>query len=221
MTPVVRFHFEQALAQLNEDVLALGSRARREASAGLQSFLERDAELAAEVIAGDTLTNELRYRIEKRCYALLATEQPVASDLRTIVAVLSIVGELERIGDHGKRIAWLGRRMSADAPPIPGDGLSQMGQAALTMLDRALQAFARRDVALAREVCAADDHVDALYKQTFNVTLSYMLESPRAISTGTYTIQVGHELERVADRATNIAERVIYIQTGDLIELNV
>ena len=221
MTPMVRIHFEQALVNLSEDVLALGSRVRREAAAGLQSFLEKDLDLAAEVIAGDTLTNELRYRIEKRCYALLATEQPVASDLRTIVAVLSIAGELERIGDHGKRIAGLGRRMTVDAQPVPTEGLRQMGQASFAMVDRSLQAFSRRDGALAREVCAADDYVDGLYKQTFNLTLSHMLENPRAIGSGTYVIQVAHELERVADRATNIAERVIYIQTGDLIDLNV
>ncbi len=221
MPPVLRIHFDQALTLLNEEILELGSRARRAAAAGLQSFLENDAELAAEVIAGDTLINELRYRIEKRCYALLATEQPVASDLRTIVAVLSISNELERIGDHGKRIAWLGRRMSPDARLVPTDGLQQMAQAAFTMLDRALQAFSRRDSALAREVCAADDHVDALYKQTFNVTLSYMLENTRAIGPGTQVIQAGHELERIGDRATNIAERVIFIETGELIELNV
>ncbi|MGQ9489703.1 MAG: phosphate signaling complex protein PhoU [Anaerolineae bacterium] len=221
MTPVLRIHFDQALAQLNEEVLELASRARRAAAAGLQSFLEKDAELASEVIAGDTLINELRYRIEKRCYALLATEQPVASDLRTIVAILSICNELERIGDHGKRIAWLGRRLSPEAPSIPTDGLHQMAQVGLTMLDRAMQAFSRRDPALAREVCAADDHVDALYKQTFNIALSYMLENPHAIGSGTHVIQVGHELERIADRATNIAERVIFIETGELVELNV
>lgn len=221
MTPAVRIHFDQALAQLNEEILELGSRVRRAAAAGLQSFLEKDDELAAEVIAGDTLTNELRYRIEKHCYALLATEQPVASDLRTIVAVLSIAGELERVGDHGKRMAWLGRRMPADAHLVSTDGLQQMAQAAFTMLDRALQAFSRRDPGLAREVCAADDYVDALHKQTFNITLSYMLENTRAIGPGTHVIQVAHELERIGDRATNIAERVIYIETGELIELNV
>lgn len=220
MTHVVRIHFDQALAHLNEEVLELGSRVRRAAAASLQSFLEKDDELAAEVIAGDTLTNELRYRIEKRCYALLATEQPVASDLRTIVAVLSIAGELERVGDHGKRIAWLGRRMPPEGRLVPTDGLSQMSQAALAMLDRSLQAFSRRDPVLAREVCAADDHVDALHRQTFNITLSYMLENSRAIGPGTHVIQVAHELERIADRATNIAERVIYIETGELVELN-
>lgn len=218
---VLRTHFDQTLARLNEELLELGSRARRAAAAGLQSFLENDAELAAEVIAGDTIINELRYRIEKRCYALLATEQPVASDLRAIVAMLSISNELERVGDHGKRIAWLGRRMPPNAHLVPTNGLQQMAQAAFDMLDRALRAFSGRDPALAREVCAADDYVDALYKQTFNVTLSYMLEDTRAIGPGTHVIQVGHELERIGDRATNIAERVIFIETGELVELNV
>ncbi len=209
------------MGQLNDSVLELGSRARQAVAAGLQAMLENDGELAAEVVAGDVTINGLRYRIEKQCYALLAMEQPVARDMRAIVGAISIANELERIADHGKRIAKICQRTAHDPRLIPLGDIGRMGEAALTMVDRALQALAQRDVAGARAVCASDDQVDAMYKQAFNVALSYMLENSRSINAGTYAIQVGHELERIADRATNIAERVIYIDTGELIELNV
>jgi len=221
MSPLLRTHFDQVLGRLSESVLELGSRARQAVAAGLQAMMDNDGDLAAEVVAGDVTINELRYRIEKQCYALLAMEQPVASDMRAIVGAISIASELERIADHGKRIAKMCQRTAHDPRLVPLGGIGRMGEAALAMVDRALQAFAQRDAVAARAVCAADDQVDAMYKQAFNVALSYMLENSRAINAGTYAIQVGHELERVADRATNIAERVIYIETGELIELNV
>lgn len=221
MSPLMRTHFDRVLAQLDESVLEMGSRARRAVASGLQAFLENDHELAAEVIAGDSVINALRYRIEKQCYALLAMEQPVARDMRAIVAALSVVSELERVADHGKRIARTSQRTAHEPRLVPVINLRQMGEAALAMVDRALEALARRDVVAAEAVCASDDHVDALYRQAFNMTLSCMLENARAIGAGTYVIQVGHELERVADRATNIAERAIYVETGELIELNV
>lgn len=220
MSPLLRTHFDQVLGRLSDSVLELGSRARQAVASGLQAMLEDDGDLAAEVIAGDVMINELRYRIEKQGYALLAMEQPVARDLRAIVGAISIVNELERIADHGKRIARICQRTHHDLRLAPLADIARMGDAALVMVDAAMQALARRDTAAARSVCASDDQVDAMYKQIFNVTLSYMLENSRSVGAGTYVIQVGHELERVADRATNIAERVIYIETGELIELN-
>lgn len=220
MSPLLRAHFDMELARLNESVLELGSRARQAVAASVRALLDNDLDLAAEVIAGDVLINELRYRIEKQCYALLVMEQPVASDMRNIVAALSIATDLERVGDHGKRIAKSQQRQANIPSSIPASGISRMSELSLNLFDRALQAYAVRDVEAAKRICKDDDEVDALYKQTFNVTLSYMLENVKAIGPGTYLIQVGHELERVADRATNIAERVIYAQTGELIDLN-
>lgn len=220
MTTPLRVHFDRELAELREAVLLLGSRAHQEVAAGLQAFLANDPDAAGEVIAGDQAVNDLRYRIEQRCYALLAREQPVAGDMRTIVAALVITTELERIADHGKKIARICRRTVHEPRPIPLDPIGRLGEMALAMLNDALSALAARDPDAACAITARDDAVDALYKQTFNVTLSYMLEKPRAINAGTYLIQVAHELERVADRATNIAERVIYIVRGELIDLN-
>ena len=221
MTVAVRTHFEKQLGQLQEDVLLLGSLARQAVARAVKALVEGDADLARTVVAEDVGVNRLHYDVEMACYGLLATEQPVARDLRTIVSALSIANNLERIGDHGKRIARIMLRMSERPQPIPLGDIPYMGDRALDMLGRALQAVAQHDVELARALCRDDDYVDALYKQTFNITLSYMLDKPQLISAGTHLIQIAHELERVGDRATNVAERVIYSATGALVDLNV
>lgn len=220
MSPLLRVHFDRELADLREAVLLLGSSARREVAAGLRVFLENDLDRVSEVIAGDQTINDMRYQIEKQCYALLAREQPVAGDMRAIVTALIVTTELERIADHGKKIARICWRTLGEPRPIPLDAISRLGEMALAMLDDALSALAIRNVDAARAITARDDEVDALYKRTFNITLSHMLENPRAINAGTYLIQVAHELERVADRATNVAERVIYMVRGELVDLN-
>ncbi len=220
MGSMLRAHFDKELARLNESVLEMGSRARQAVAASVRALLENDLDLAADVIAGDMVIDEARRRIEMQCYALLVMEQPVAGDMRNIVAALTVAGELERVGDHGKRISKLHQRQQGLPESLPMGGIGRMCELSLKMVDRSLQAFAAREVEAARQICFDDDEIDALYKQTFNVTLSYMLENTRAIGPGTYLIQVAHELERVGDRATNIAERTIYAQTGELIELN-
>lgn len=220
MTSGIRSHFDRELMRLAERLLELGSRARQNVALGARAFVENDVTLAHEVVSADTSINQLRYEIEEECYVLLAVEQPVAGDLRAIVAALVIANEFERIGDHGKKLARICVRTANDPRPIPLEGIERIVELVLDMLDRVMGALAGRDAAVARAVCASDDQVDAHYKQLFNVTLSYMLENPRAIAAGTYLIQVAHELERVGDRATNVAERLIYAVTGELIDLN-
>jgi len=187
---------------------------------GVQALVTGDAELAREVIDSDTAINALRYEVEQECYFLLATEQPVARDMRVIVSALIVSSDLERIGDHGKKIAQAYLRMLENPRPIPVTNIERMAAMALAMLDRALGVYATQDLGEARAVCNADDEVDAFYKQTFNVILSYMLENSRLIGSGTHLLQAAHELERVADRSTNVAERVIYSVTGELQDLN-
>jgi len=213
--------FEKHLGQLNEDVLQLGSQARQAVARAVEVLIAGDVEAARQVIVDDEAINRRRFEIERECYALLVTEQPMAGDMRVIVAALIVVTDLERIADHGKKIAKICLRMMQDPRPIPFGDIPRLSQMALAMMDRALRAYATRDLVEADAVCKADDQVDALYKQTFNVVLSRMLEDPRMIGPGTQLIQVAHELERVADRATNIGERVIYSVTGELAELNV
>ena len=219
--PSLRAHFDRELADLTERVLAMGSRSRHAVMQSMQALSTGEPEIAREVIAGDKIINDMRFVIEKMCYGMLAMEQPVAGDMRAIVAALTMTNDLERIGDHGKRIAALSLRMGSEPRTIPIGDLARLSALALSMLDRALAAVVSRDVLEAEAVCRMDDQADALYKQIFNVTLSYMLENPRLIGAGTYIIQVAHELERVADRATNVAERCIYAATGQLVDLNV
>ena len=217
----LRAHFDRELAELTEKVLEMGSRARASVSQAVAALLAGDADLAREVIAGDAIINDMRTMIEETCYGMLAMEQPVAGDLRHIVSALTMVNDLERIGDHAKRIAATSLRMQGEARAIPMGNLRSLSDMGLAMLDRSLAAVVSHDVEEAQAVCRMDDQADALYKQIFNVTLSYMLENPRFVGAGTYVIQVGHELERVADRATNVAERAIYAATGELMDLNV
>jgi phosphate transport system protein len=216
----VRVRFSERLLRLTESVLRLGSLAREAVRRGVQALMLGDSELAREVIAADMVINTLRYEVEQECSFLLATEQPVARDMRVIVSALIVSSDLERIGDHGKKIAKIYLRMLENPRPIPVSNIERMADMALAMVDRALAVYASRDLAEARAVCEADDDVDAFYKQTFNVILSYMLENSRLIGPGTHLLQVAHELERVADRSTNVAERVIYSVTGELGDLN-
>lgn len=216
-----RYRFEKQLGRLSEDSLQLGSMARIAVRRAMEALANRDIKLARTVIAEDLGINRLRFDLESQCYALLATEQPVAGDMRRIAATLTIANDLERIGDHAKHIASICIRMQEAPQALPPTDLARMSEMALNMLDRALQLLVKPDVAAAQVVCKDDDEVDALYKQSFNRVLGYMLENPPFIQTGTYLIQVAHELERVADRATNIAERVIYSATGELVDLNV
>ena len=220
MNPVLRSHFEKSLARLDEDILRMSSLARHSVVRALEAVVTSDLEIANEVIAGDAAINSLRYQLEQECYELLVTEQPVARDMRRIVSALTVCSELERIGDHGKRISKVCRRMMETGFKIPLGDIPYLTNLALDMVDRVMRAYATIDVPLAREVCAADEQVDALYKQTFNVVLSYMFEEPRSITYGTHLIQITHELERIADRATNIGERIIFSVTGELRDLN-
>lgn len=221
MAVSTRAHFDKQLSQLREDVLMLGSRARRAVAESLTALTSSDADLAREVVAADVGINRQRYDIEFRCYLLLATEQPVASDMRSIASGLILANELERVADHGKKIAATYLRMLEDPVSMDLGEIPDLGSFCLTMIDRALRAFATRNVSEAEAVCRSDDQADAKYKQAFDAIVKGMVDDPRRISAGTHLLQIAHELERVGDRATNIAERVIYSVTGELIELNV
>jgi phosphate transport system protein len=220
-TKQLRVDFRKELGILAAAVQELGRASQGEVEQALTALLHDDRELARLVIDGDAAVNQMRFEIERACYELLATEAPVASDLRAIVATLSITSDLERIADHGKKIARTALRLSGI--PLPGSvaNVELLAHLALIMVVRALHALETRDLGEAHLVCQADDEVDALYRQTFDALLAAMRDNNLTVAAGTYLIQAAHELERVADRATNIAERVIYTVTGDLVELNV
>ncbi len=216
-----RTAFELELAEVQEDMLVLATMVERAIDRGIDALRNRDVELARQIIADDLEINRKRYETEEKCLELIATQQPLASDLRTIASVLHIIVDLERMGDHAEGIAKIAIRL-ADEPPLkPYIDIPRMAQAAISMLMGSLEAFKNRDADRARAICDADDEVDALYDQVYRELLTYMLSDPKTIERATLLTWVAHNLERIADRATNICERVVYLVKGKSEELNV
>jgi phosphate transport system protein len=212
---------EHQLAEIQQDMLVLANMVESAIERGIQALRNRDAELARQIIADDLKINRKRYETEEKCLELMATQQPLASDLRTIVAVLYIIVDLERMGDHAEGIAKIALTL-ADEPPLkPYIDIPRMARVAIDMLIGSLEAFKARDADRARSICDADDEVDALYDQVYRELLTFMLQDPRTIHRATHLTWVAHNLERIADRATNICERVVYLVEGKVEELNV
>jgi phosphate transport system protein len=212
---------EHQLAEIQQDMLVLASMVESAIERGIQALRNRDGELARQIIADDLKINRKRYETEEKCLELMATQQPLASDLRTIVAVLYIIVDLERMGDHAEGIAKIALIL-ADEPPLkPYIDIPRMAQVAIGMLMGSLEAFKTRDADRARSICDEDDEVDALYDQVYRELLTFMLQDPRTIHRATHLTWVAHNLERIADRATNICERVVYLVEGKVEELNV
>lgn len=218
---MARTLLERLLAGIQEEMLVMADMVESAIQRSIQALKGRDLDLARQVIADDVKINQKRYNTEERCLELIATQQPLAGDLRTIVAVLYMIVDLERIGDHAEGIAKI-VVMLADEPPLkPYIDLPRMADVAVDMLRESLEAFKHRDAERARAVMERDDEVDALYDQVYRELLTYMIEDPHTIERATHLIWVGHNLERMADRVTNICERVIYLVTGKVEELNV
>jgi phosphate transport system protein len=214
-----RESFDRHLHQLQDEALILGSMVEKAVDRSIAALKQRDLELAKQVIADDLKINQKRLDIEERCIELIVTQQPVASDLRVIVAVLYIIVELERIGDHAEGIANI-TLMLGDEPPLkPLIDLPRMAEKAGDMLRRSLDAFIKRDAVAARKISAEDDEVDNLYDQVFRELLTFMAEDPKTITRATRLIWVAHNLERSADRVTNICERVVFVVTGKMEEI--
>jgi len=211
--------FERHLHDLQDDVLVLGSMAEKATYLSMDALKNRDLELAKQVIADDDEIDRKRFDIEEKCIELIVTQQPVASDLRIIVAVLNLIIDLERIGDHAEGVAKI-TIMIGDEPPLkPLIDLPRMAQRTGDMLRRSLDAFVNRDAEAARQIAKEDDEIDGLYNQVFRELLTYMAEDPRTITRATRLIWVAHNLERSADRVTNICERVIFVVTGKMEEI--
>jgi phosphate transport system protein len=199
----------------------MGSMVQAATERSIEALKHRDVELARRVIADDANINRRRYEIEDRCIELIAMQQPLASDLRTIISALHITVDLERMGDHAEGIAKLALLL-ADEPPLkPYIDIPRMAQICGEMLIGSLEAFKLRDTEMARTVCDRDDEVDALYEQVYRELLTFMINDPRTIQRATYLIWVSHNLERIADRVTNICERVVFLVDGRIEELNV
>jgi len=211
-----RQDFEQHLQKLQEELLVLGSMVEEAISRSTDALVTRNLALARQVIADDRIINKKRYDIEEMCIELIATQQPMARDLRIIIAVLNMIVDLERIGDHAEGNAKIAI-MIGDEPPLkPYIDVPRMAQKTNEMLRAALDAFVKRDADVARRVITEDDVVDNLYDQVFRELLTYMSQDPQTISRATRLIWVAHNLERSADRVTNICERTIFVITGQV-----
>jgi phosphate transport system protein len=218
---MARATFERHLNEIQEDMLVLAGMVERAIDRSIEALKTRDTELARVVIVEDMDINRKRYETEERCLELLATQQPMARDLRIIVAVLHVIVDLERMGDHAEGIAKIAI-MLADEPPLkPYIDIPRMADTAVRMLKASIEAFKLRDVEMARRVCDMDDEVDALYDQVYSELLVYMLKDTTAIERATHITWIAHNLERIADRVTNICERVVYMVQGTYEEMNV
>ncbi len=217
---MVRRAFEEQIRELLEDLLAMGQMVADSIDRSVQALAQQDVELAQQVVDFDDEINAAQHDIDEKCLVLIATQQPMASDLRTILAVSNIASELERMGDYTEGIAKLAIRLAGQPFIKPLIDIPRMAQEGRHMLLAALEAFAREDVEAARQVGQADDLVDALYDQVYRELLIFMMNDPRTITQATYLLWVAHNLERIADRTTNIAERVIFVASGTIVELN-
>ncbi len=215
----IRTFFHKRLRDIQDDILAMGSMVSKNILRSVDALKNRDLDVAHQIIADDQLVNDQRFEIEEKCIELIATQQPMASDLRIIVAVLNIIIEIERIGDYaagiGKMVIMIG-----DEPPLkPLIDIPRMAEQTVDMLRRSLNALVNRDAEAARKIALEDDGVDHLYDQVFRELLTFMAEDPRTITRATRLMWVAHNLERSADRVTNICERVVFIVTGKMEEI--
>jgi phosphate transport system protein len=211
--------FDEGLKAIQDETLLMGSMTVKAIHYSMKALQNRDLELAQRIIDNDADINEKRFEIEEKCIQLMATQQPMASDLRLLVAVQNIIVDLERIADYAVGTARI-VIMIGDEPPLkPLVDLPRMSEVAQDMLMRSLDAFIKRDVDAARALCKEDDEVDGLYDQVFQELLGIMAEDPGTITRATRLIWVAHNLERSADRTTNICERTVFAVTGKLEEI--
>jgi len=213
--------FHQYFKEVEGDVIEMGNNVVKSIDRAIEALKKRDLVLAHQIIADDAHINRQRFSIEDKCIGLIATHQPIASDLRIIVAVLSIITELERIGDYAEGIAKIVVMIGDEAPLKPLIDIPRMAEITIEMINQSFQSFTTRDVELAMKAVSLDSVVDGLYDQVFRELLTFMMVDPKTTNRATRLIWVAHNLERAADRATNISERVVFTVTGKMEEIGV
>ena len=204
-------HFQDDLDTLKQRLLSMGGLAEERVRESISGLMERDSAALDAVLRGDQPINDLHMELDDRCFKLLALHQPMAADLRVIVAAVKINTDLERVGDLAVNIAEAGKRYLRHAPVKPLIDIPRMGEIAQSMLRDALDAFVRRDIELAQHVLNEDDRLDSLKTQIFRELLTYMLQDPGTIEPSLDLILVSRHLERIGDHATNVAEDVIFL----------
>jgi len=221
MGRMARETYIKELRRLEDNLLVLGSKVERALIEAVEILKRRDLPAARRLIEQDLQINKLRYAIEEDCLALIATQQPMAGDLRIIAAMLEITTELERMADYAKGIANINLMMGEGPFIKPLVDIPKMAEKAREMLHRSLEAFVRRDAGMARQICKEDDEVDGLYNQVYQELMSHIIAdpTPRVIEQANFLLWTAHNLERAADRVTNICERVVFTVTGELGEI--
>ncbi|MGD0004020.1 MAG: phosphate signaling complex protein PhoU [Anaerolineaceae bacterium] len=209
----------QHIQQIKDEVLLLGSMIEETTLHSIDALKQRDIEASHQIIEDDILINEKRFAIENAIIILIATQQPMAHDLRLLAAILEVDSELERMGDYAKGIAKTVIHLGDAEVAIPMREIESMAEKALNMLHLALGTFITENAAQAYQIPKLDDEVDALYVKGYRLVVSAMIANPNTIDHGNYLIWVLHNLERLADRAINICERTVFIATGELLEL--
>ncbi len=211
-------HFHDELSELKSTLLNMSGDAQAALAAAVEALLQRDGRKAEDVIAQDRELDRQENQIEEKVIRLLATQQPMARDLRFLTAAMKIANDLERVGDHAVNIAQSAERLLTTRPIVPEPELVEMVRQARSMLGDALDAFVRGDAQAGRAICRRDDGVDALHQSMFRILLTHMMEDPHIIGAAMDLFLVSRNLERVADLATNIAEDVVFLVEGKSIK---
>jgi len=211
---------DREITQLQDEVLLLGSMVEQAMLNAVEALKLRDVKAARIINKADDRINDKRYAIENRVLIVLATQQPMAHDLRLLAAILEVITEIERMGDYAKGIAKIAIRLADDETPFPIREISDMADMAVSMLHRALGAFVSEDVSLAYSIPHEDDQVDELYNFVTRKVIQNMIANPDTIDHTSLIMWVVHDIERFADRVTNICERTVFIATGELLEMS-
>ncbi|WP_227765512.1 phosphate signaling complex protein PhoU [Zhaonella formicivorans] len=215
-----RTSFENALAELQQDILRMGSLVEEAIKNAILALTKQDVTLAEQVKAKDDLIDQLELEIEAKCMRLIATQQPMAKDLRRIGVGFKIIVDLERMADYASDIADITTVIAGEPLIKPLVDIPKMAELTQLMVKDALDAYVKEDVELAAKMCADDDEVDRLHKRVFDDVLALMTKDAKNIKQGTYLLFISRYLERIADHATNLGEGVIYLVTGERKSLN-
>ena len=216
---MLRKTFETEIKQVKDEVLLLGSMVEQAIISSVESLKKRDLKASGQILENDKAINKKRFEIENQLMILIATQQPMAHDLRLLASTMEIISELERMGDYAKGIANINLRMGDQPLLKPLIDIPRMAQLGADMLHRSLTAFINEDLDTARAIPSEDDEVDGLYNQVYHELMMYVIQDPKTIERANWLLWVAHNLERVADRVTNICERTVFIATGEMTEI--
>ena len=217
---MLRKTFETEIKGVKDEVLVLGSMVEQAILDSVEALKKRDVKASEKILQADRDINKKRFGIENQLMILIATQQPMAHDLRLLASIMEIISELERMGDYAKGIANINIRMGDQPLLKPLIDVPRMAQKGADMLHRSLTAFVNEDIETARKIPMEDDEVDALYNQVYRELMTFIIADPTTIERANWLLWVAHNLERFADRVTNICERTVFIVTGELTEIS-